>query len=197
MTQAISAVLFDLDGTLFDHDGSARQGVQGLVASLGRELTPELADAWFAAEDRHVATWLAGDCSWTEQRRRRLVEFLPRIDPGMATLGPEQLDQLFATYLVAYEQAWHAFDDAAPALDAVRDAGYTVGMLTNGQRDQQLAKLARIGLLDLVGPVWATRDLGVAKPDPSAFWQACQGLNHPVATTVRGGQLPPGCRGRP
>lgn len=79
MTSPIAAVVFDQDGPLFDYHGSATRGVAGLVDQLGAQFTPDLTAAWFAAEDQHVQSWVSGNCSWQEQRRRRLQDFLPLI----------------------------------------------------------------------------------------------------------------------
>ncbi len=45
--------------------------------------------------------------------------------------------------------------------------------LTNGDPGQQRAKLARFGLLDYFEAVLTPTELGVAKPDPTAFTAAC------------------------
>ncbi len=171
----VAAVIFDLDGTLFDHQDAATRGVAGLTEQLGVQFTTELGAAWFAAEERHVQSWLSGTCSWREQRRRRLQDFLPLIGVE-AVVDEAELDRLFDLYLDGYQQAWAPFPDAAPALRAVRAAGYQVAVLTNGQRQQQLAKLKRIRLLELVGPIWAADDLGAAKPDPKTYLTVCDQL---------------------
>lgn len=183
MTSPVTAVVFDLDGTLFDHDRSATRGVAGLVSQFGAQITPDLAAAWFVAEHRHVQSWVSGTCSWQDQRRRRLREFLPLI--GVKVVPDDtELDRWFDVYLAGYEGSWSAFGDAGPALGAVRAAGFTVAVLTNGQRDQQVAKLEKIGLIDLVGPIWATDDLGVAKPDPRSYLTVCEQLGVRPAETV-------------
>jgi putative hydrolase of the HAD superfamily len=46
-------------------------------------------------------------------------------------------------------------------------------VLTNGDPGQQRAKLARFGLLDHFEAVLTPTELGVAKPDPTAFTAAC------------------------
>lgn len=182
-TRWVEAVVFDLDGTLFDHEGSARRGVREFIADLDGSATRSLEDAWFAAEESHVATWMAGGCSWEDQRRRRLREFLPLLDVEVPA-ADDHLDQLFDRYLTAYESAWAAFDDAMPALEAVRSAGVQVALLTNGKRDQQLSKLRRTSLLHLVGEVWATDDLGAAKPDPTTYLTVCRSLKVPPSHAV-------------
>jgi len=174
----VSAVVFDLDGTLFDHWSSARRGLSEWLAGLEVELTKELANAWFEAEERHVTHWREGVVSWAEQRRRRLRDFLPLIGVPVGT--DDDLDQVFAGgYLLAYERAWVGYDDVDAALDAVHDFGVVTAMRTNGVQEQQEAKLAHLGLLGRIGPVFTAEGLGVAKPNPQAFHLVCAHLALP------------------
>ena len=64
-------VLFDLDGTLFEHESAARDAVSGWLLGLNVTPTDRLVDAWFDAETRHVAAWHRGELDWTGQRRER------------------------------------------------------------------------------------------------------------------------------
>ena len=174
----VSAVVFDLDGTLFDHWSSARRGLSEWLVGLEVELTKELANAWFEAEERHVTGWREGVVSWAEQRRRRLRDFLPLIGVPVGT--DDDLDQVFAGgYLLAYERAWVGYDDVDAALDAVHDFGVVTAMLTNGVQEQQEAKLAHLGLFGRLGPVFTAEGLGVAKPNPLAFHLVCAHLALP------------------
>ena len=87
-----------------------------------------------------------------------------------------ELDAVFSGYLDAYRAHWRAFPDAAPALRRLQEAGVKVGVLTNGHRDQQEAKLTATGLDSLCGQLFASSELGVAKPDPRAYLEACRRL---------------------
>ena len=46
-------MVFDLDGTLFDHGLAARLGLQTWLQAQGIVLDDELEQAWFEAETRH------------------------------------------------------------------------------------------------------------------------------------------------
>lgn len=170
----LGAVAFDLDGTLFDHRTSAQQGLQAWLADLGVAWDEEFATTWAIAEDRHFNAWRDGHISFTEQRRRRLRDVLPLI--GHPVGDDEQLDGVFAGYLAAYQRAWCGYLDVDPALDQLRDAGLSTAVLTNGSTDQQVAKMAHLGLLERVGPVLTSEALGVAKPASGAFHALCDHL---------------------
>ena len=174
---APAAVVFDLDGTLFDHPVAARQALDAWLADRGVTPTEELARAWRAAEDRHFAAWRDGRTSFAEQRRGRLRDLLPLL--GEPVGSDDELDAVFAGYLAAYERAWVGYDDVDAALAAVAERGLRTAVLTNGQEAQQRAKLARLGLLERVGPVFTAEGLGVAKPRPEAFVRVCDALGLP------------------
>lgn len=167
---AVRTVLLDLDGVLMDHTRAAREAVR---AWLGDRSTPEVETAWFAAQERRLAQWRAGELGWEEQRRARLRDVLPVL--GERVGSDDELDaQWAAGYGGAYRRSWRGFEDAEPAIRALHDAGVATAVLTNGAEDQQTAKLRTIGLLDLVGPVLTAGALGLRKPDPRAFLVACE-----------------------
>jgi len=174
---ALAAVLFDLDGTLFDHPLSARRALDAWLADRGVPPSEELAAAWTAAEERHFAAWREGRVSFAEQRRGRLRDLLPLL--GEPVGDDEALDAVFAGYLAAYERAWVGYDDVDAALADVHGLGLATAVLTNGMEDQQRAKLAALGLLERVGPVFTAERLGVTKPRPEAFLRVCAALGLP------------------
>jgi len=179
----LAAVLFDLDGTLLDHDSAVTAALRAWLPSYG--LSQQEIEAaiplWFELDRRHFPAWRSGEISFFEQRRRRMRDFLPAVG---RTVPAGQLDGVFAEYLVYYEAGWAAFDDAAPTLRRVAAAGPRIGVLTNGDQAQQTAKLAKIGLLDLCGPVFASSQLPAPKPDRRAYTEACRRLGVEPARTL-------------
>jgi putative hydrolase of the HAD superfamily len=171
----LAGVLFDLDGTLVDHEGAACAALYAWLPSYGLSAgdISALIPLWFDLERRHYPVWRSGEITFQEQRRRRLLDFMPAVG---ATLRLDQVDAVFAQYLACYQAAWTAFDDAAPALRRVASAGLRVGVLTNGNQEQQAAKLRATGLLGLCGPVFASAVLPAGKPDPRAYLEACRRL---------------------
>lgn len=60
----VRAVGFDLDGTLFDHRGSATDGVRLFLDRLGVDPTETVVDLWFAVEEAEFEHWRAGRISF-------------------------------------------------------------------------------------------------------------------------------------
>lgn len=186
-TGRVVAVLFDLDGTLLDHEGAVRDALQVWLPSLGLSVDEVFLERWFAAEQQQLAEWRAGRISWAEQRRRRLRGVLPAAALGSTE---DELDAVFAGYLQAYERSWRAFEDAAESLQVLAQQGLRLGMLTNGTLEQQQAKLEAMGLADRFEFVLTAEGLGAAKPDPVVYLAACDRFDLRPAHVLHVGDLP-------
>jgi len=165
---ATQAVCFDLDGTLFDHRGSARAGVAQFFRAVGVEVTEPALASWFAAEDAQFERWRSGEVSFQEQRRQRLHAVLPQLGVELPT-EDAGLDALFEEYVRSYRASWQAFPDSLMLLQELRARGYRLGLLTNGAEAQQLDKLARVGLDREFDVICVSERIGFQKPDVHAF----------------------------
>ena len=179
----IQLVLFDLDNTLFDHQGSAAMAVDMFLDGLGITATRQLQRQWFDLENTVYQSYLDGEISFIEQRRILLQRFMPLAGVA-APKGSNELDVLFGRYLKEYERAWRVFPDAMPVLSRVRDQGLKSVILTNGEHEQQIAKVQRIALAPLVEHTFSSGRLEYAKPDPRAFWAACDAMRVDPANTL-------------
>lgn len=162
-------IFFDLDDTLLDGRRAQRLAVQAFPGRTG--LLPELSDEevfrrWKALIGRYLPRYFDGSMSFQQQRRLRLRGLLGE------EIGDEEADRLFAIYLQAYEEHWALFDDVLPALG--RLSGQRLGLITNGDPEQQRRKLARLGLQERFETVVVSGELGVAKPDAAIFHHACR-----------------------
>ncbi|MBO0594434.1 HAD family hydrolase [Nesterenkonia sp. E16_7] len=164
----LKAIGFDLDGTLFDHRGSAGSAVDRFIHQLGLDPSPHACTVWFAAEAAQFERWRSGQVSFQEQRRERLRTVLPvlGVDPPTAD---SELDELFELYLNAYRDEWRAFPESLELLMTLRASGYGIGLLSNGSQEQQLDKLRRTGLGRAFDVVCISEGIGVQKPDAQAF----------------------------
>jgi HAD superfamily hydrolase (TIGR01549 family) len=176
----IEAVLFDLDGTLIDHRQAMLEAVAGLIAAFpGAEAAPSvLRETWRELERHHMQRYLAGECTFAEQRRQRVREFLPHLNEGVPS-DDAGLDGWFAlNYLGAYEAAWHCYPDVEGCLQELTSLNPVplLAVVTNGDFDQQMAKLERVCLLPRLGRVLTPGQLGASKPDSACFATACEQL---------------------
>ena len=181
------AVIFDLDGTLVDHVGARNVALDAGLGRLGLAAASAnaglLAD-WHELERRHMDEYLAGACTFDEQRRRRLAAFLPL---ARGTLLDDVSNAAWwREYANDYEAAWRAYEDVAPCFEALARLRppLKLGVLTNGDGSQQRAKLGRVGVLDQLDGVFVSSEIGVAKPDPRSFLLACAGLDSAPSETL-------------
>jgi putative hydrolase of the HAD superfamily len=186
------AVLFDLDGTLMDHEAARTAGfaahlatsMPGIEASELERLDGE----WRRLETLHYDEYTSGRCSYVEQRRRRVrgIRDAARSDDAVrsdyvvasAIASEADVDRWFAGYLSSYRAAWRRFDDVLPALEALERAwpGTPLAIVTNGEGEPQRAKLAAIGLSERFPLLVASGEVGVAKPEAAIFALACERL---------------------
>lgn len=169
----VQGVLFDLDDTLLDHTSAAAAAIVQLVGSV-----PDWSDddattvtRWQDLEAEHFARYAAGEISMSDQRRARIRSFL-----ALGDAPDEVLDDWFDAYRQTYREGWRAIPGAPEVVLGLLDAGYRVGVLTNGQGAQQRAKLAAIGLTDPRLVVCVSEELPAPKPSPAAYEAACSAL---------------------
>lgn len=186
-----AAVLFDVDGTLLDHDSAARAAITSWVTRhharhAGR--VDEVAAVWLRLEQEHFAAYLSGAATFEQQRRRRLAGLLSYLGehPG----DDATVEASFSEYLDAYEAAWSAYDDVAPTLNRLAAAGIVLAILTNGDAEQQRRKLASVGLVHLFEHILVSSELPAPKPAPEAFLEAVSRMTrHPSEVLYVGDNL--------
>ncbi|MDO5511288.1 HAD family hydrolase [Corynebacterium sp.] len=165
----LTAVFYDLDGTLVDHDHAARLGVNAWSQTLG--FSGDQWERWARIEKKWFTAFENGQVSHLGQRVERCREFIGRTD-----LSDEEALAMYEDYLAVYRANWRAFPDALPSLREALGQGLRVGILTNGAEDLQRAKLERTGLW-LDGMVMcATVELGAPKPQPESYLAALDKL---------------------
>ena len=162
-------ILFDIDGTLIDHDTAEVIAIAALrVKTEHTEDAAGFLRRWRSAFERHYNRYLAGELSIQQQRRERFREVF---DPN---LSDSAADQLSAFYIAEYLAACELYPDVKATLAQL--AGYPMGIISNGERNQQQHKLVRTGIDHYFGSLILSGDCGVAKPAPRIFELACDSM---------------------
>jgi HAD superfamily hydrolase (TIGR01549 family) len=179
----IRAVLFDLDDTLFDHRGCARDALtavqqsQSCFRSMPFE-TLERSHAEFL-EELHAEVMLGRmptDIARIE-RFRRLLESAGVRDQGDIS------SELATLYRESYRSRRRAVAGAAALMSAVKPHA-RIGIVSNNVLDEQQEKLLVCGLDQFVDELVVSGEVGVSKPDPLIFHTAMKRLGVTADETV-------------
>ncbi len=170
---AVRAVLFDLDETLIEQRKSFEDIGAAAFAAFEAHLAPVTRQAfWDAFWPRAVDMWhlmTEGVVSGGEARYHTMRNALRALGADLELAGPlhAQADQ-------ALLEAGTLYADARPTLRALRAAGYTIGVVTNGYSDMQRRKLARHDIEPAVDFVVVSEEAQAHKPDPRIFARALE-----------------------
>lgn len=178
------AILFDLDGTLFDRDGRFRELAARQYTHFATALA-HVTRGFYVA--RIVELDQHGYVDKAEVYRDLACEFeLPD------TLRRSLLDHFWETYA----SLARSFPEVPEALAALRAKGFRLGIITNGSVRMQEPKIAQLGFAGLFDPILISEREGLSKPDARIFERALQRMrvtaeeawyvgDHPIAD-VRG-----------
>jgi putative hydrolase of the HAD superfamily len=176
------AVLFDLDDTLYDHTHAIRAALQA-VAAQAPALLHHGFEHFFreydkALDDVHPRV-VAGELTFDAARALRYERLLAWC--GVDASDPQALAQI---QVAAYRRNERLVEHAASLLQALRQAGLTLGIVTNSVRSEQEAKLERMGIRQYFDALVVSGDHQVAKPDPRLFHVALDAIDAPASQTV-------------
>lgn len=160
----LKAVLFDLDGTLFDRDASFVELVQDQYHC-------------FAAELERIPR---------EVFVRRVVEmdghgYVDKLvvyrDLAREFFLPETTgERLTIHFRDAYASYSRCFPEVPSALADLRAHGMKLGIITNGSTSMQEQKIRQLGITDLMDEVLISEREGLRKPDRKIFERALERL---------------------
>jgi len=170
-------ILFDLDDTLLDHSTAMRSAAQILWHGLDTNLTfDQFFAVWVRAHEHHYPRYLSGELTYQGQRRARIRDSIRQETDDVTA------DGLFNVYFSRYEQEWSLFSDAVECLNSL--SRHQLGVITNGQSNEQRSKLARTGIIDAFSYVLVSDECGFAKPAAAVFHRACADLGVRPGETV-------------
>ncbi|GEM48899.1 HAD family hydrolase [Deinococcus cellulosilyticus] len=171
------AVLFDLDQTLLDRKRTFRHFIedqyqrQTVLQQIPYDLFVKdftvLDDNGYGAKDRayHAMLKKYG------------------LDTGLT-------DMLYQDFRGNYALCAQPYPDTHEVLQAIRDAGLKIGIVTNGVTETQKTKLDVTGIGPFADTVLVSEEEGIKKPNPEIFHRALKRIGHSAAETVFVGDHP-------
>jgi len=156
----IRAVLFDLDGTLYDRDAHILEMARRQFAMFGPELDG-------IRPDRFLARTVELD-----QHGHNRPPHVFHILMEEWGLSPELAQSMEADFRANFHRNLVLSADTLETLKALRDRGKTLGIITNGPAYWQSAKVDSLGIREYFKTVVISGEEGVQKPDPVIFERA-------------------------
>jgi HAD superfamily hydrolase (TIGR01549 family) len=170
----IKVVLFDLGSTLIYFDSTW----QAVSTEMDQATVDALQRAGLNVDrERFIADLLEREAAFSKERNIDFIEYstLYILRTTLAGHGypqpPEDvLHQIVAEMYSVSQAHWHAEADAASTLDALRQEGYRMGIVSNAGDDQDVHTLIeRAKLGKYFDVVISSAAAGIRKPHPGIF----------------------------
>lgn len=189
------AVLFDLGNTLICFDGvwpeifaKADHELVEYLVKMGLEIDRDIFKREFRI--RMDAYYKQRESEFIEHTTifilRTLLSEMGHADLPDSTLRPA------LTQLYAVSQAhWHLIEETIPCLEALRDQGYRLGIVSNASDDADVQKLVdNIKIRQYFDIVLSSAACGIRKPNPKIFEIALDHIKvEPTETVMVGDTL--------
>ena len=165
-------IFFDIDGTLLDHKGAELEGIKKFYEKYGFSQLTEFEtfkNVWTLASGKNFDRYLKKEISFEEQRANRIIDVFKEFNMDITY---EEALKKFEDYLIVYEESLMSYDDVITCLEVLKIQ--KLGIISNGDHEQQIKKLEKMGISSYFEDVITAGSLGVAKPNVRIFEIACE-----------------------
>lgn len=156
-------VLLDADNTLFDFDRAEHEALKRALEERGYPFNGDT-EALYLSINR--ALWEAFDRGEAEQKWL-VVERFRRLDAALG--GSNDPEAFNADYLTYLGQGAYLLPGALELCRALKEAGCTLAIATNGVARVQHARMDACPLAGLIDGLFISEELGAQKPLPGFF----------------------------
>ena len=166
-------LIFDFDGTLIDSVPDLADATNAMLTTLGKETYP-----------------IETIRNWIGNGSRLLVEraLVGKVEVLENELTVEEADHAEQIFFEAYKNLSGsktvAYPDVDNGLKKLKDAGYTLALVTNKPIRFVPKILQSFGWQDLFSEILGGDSLSTKKPDPAPLLHVCEALNVPPEQAV-------------
>jgi HAD superfamily hydrolase (TIGR01509 family) len=157
----VRAVVFDLDGLMFDTEALFHRVSSEALAARGKEFTPEIMQAMLGRRAAEV-----GDALKTLA--------------GLEEPAEDLLAEVRARFAAEVDSAVHPTPGLFALLDHLKRRGLPLAVATSSRRSYAEQLLARHGLSDRFAFILAAEDVARGKPDPEIYRRAAERFDVPA-----------------
>ena len=170
----IKVVLFDLGSTLIYFDSTW----QAVSAEMDQVTVDALQRAGLDVDrDKFIADLLEREAAFSKGRDTDFIEYstlyilrTTLADHGYPQPPEDVLHKIVAEIYTVSQAHWHAEEDAAPTLNALRQEGYRMGIVSNAGDDQDVRTLTeKAKLTGYFDVIVSSAAAGIRKPHPKIF----------------------------
>lgn len=191
----IEWIWFDLDDTLFDFHANSRHANRLIHSEEGIDrLYPDV-EAWIKDYEAHNRIlwerYSLGEISQDFLRVDRFAHLLRPLWQGSDSKLEAYARHLDTAYLQRLAEGKALIGGAKEILDYLRGMSFKIGILSNGFKGVQQAKLSNTGLDKYIDLIVLSDDIGVNKPDLRIYNYAMErsGNSNPAAHLMIGDNL--------
>ena len=159
--------LFDLDDTIVNHSEAMGSALFALTSLLPKG-SSGYEDVWTEQTKKYWKLFEQGSMSFDEQRRNRIQSFFSHFGKNLSITELGKIDRV---YLFSYERALKTNKLAKLLIKELKKKNEKIGILTNGNGEQQRRKLKKTKLLPYIDPnlIFISEEIGLAKPNPEIY----------------------------
>ena len=169
-----TTVFFDAAGTLITVNGSVGTRYAVLARAYGKDVDPREVEAGFRRSFPKAPPLAFPNAPAAKLAELEHAWWRAVVRDVFAGFGPfPRFDAYFDALYAAFAQpeAWRLYPETRPTLDALRDRGYRLGVISNFDA-RLFGLLEGLGIADYFDPIVASSRAGAAKPAPAIFRHA-------------------------
>lgn len=161
-------VVFDLEDTLIDTKKAKNSAIERFFYEYKFNVSTTLSEfikKWKELAEYYHSLYEKNLISHSEQRKQRMEDLFKFYNITTKKDGIELYDE----YLILFEQSWSIFDDVLPTLEYLKQNGFVLGVISNGDLSEQINSCKKTKIIDYFKFIHTSSEFGVAKPNPELF----------------------------
>lgn len=180
----IRGIVLDVDDTIVDTRGAMLEAGAAAMAAIWPDRVDDhtaMAERYYADPGSWFARYARGELEFAAMRAGRLEEVASAFSLALPAQGHGGFESAYAP---AFRAAQRLFPDVDALLEVADDLGLPVALLTNSNAAATELKLEALAIAHRFVAVVTTDTLGIGKPDPRTYLEACRLLGAAPERTV-------------